>query len=119
VSSPRAERGSVTVHALWVGAALAIVVALGLQVTALVVLRHRVSAAADLAALAGSRAATEGADPCAAARQVARRNDATLERCRADLDVVTVTATAVTRPWWGGTWRARVQARAAPAWYER
>jgi secretion/DNA translocation related TadE-like protein len=119
VSAPPVERGSVTVHALWVGAALVTVVALGLQVTALVALRHRVSAAADLAALAGSRAATEGADPCTAARQVARRNDATLERCRADLDVVTVTATAATRPWWGGTWRARVQARAAPAWYER
>ncbi|MCX6408497.1 MAG: flp pilus-assembly TadE/G-like family protein [Propionibacteriales bacterium] len=119
MSTPPADRGSVTVHALWVGAVLVTVVALGLQVTGLVALRHRVSGAADLAALAGSRAATEGADPCEAAREVARRNRATLERCRADLDVVTVTATAATRPWWGGTWRARVQARAAPAWYER
>ncbi len=36
MSRPPDERGSVTVHALWVGAALVTVVALGLQVTALV-----------------------------------------------------------------------------------
>lgn len=119
MSRRRPERGSVTVHALWVTAVLVGVVALGLQLTALVALRHRVAGAADLAALAGSRAASEGTEPCAAAERVARRNDARLERCRADLEVVTVTATAAARPWWGGTWTARVRARAAPSWYER
>ncbi len=113
------EHGSVTVHALWVTAVLVGVVALGLQVTTLVALRHRVAAAADLAALAGSRAGSEGGDGCVAAREVAHRNGADLGRCRMDLAVATVTATASTRPWWGGTWTVRVRARAAPAWYER
>jgi secretion/DNA translocation related TadE-like protein len=98
---------------------LVVVVALGLQVAALVAVRHRTASAADLAALAGSRASTVGDDGCAAARAVARHNRARLERCRMDLDVATVTATATARPWWGGTWTARVRARAAPSWYER
>jgi secretion/DNA translocation related TadE-like protein len=119
VRAPRQEAGSVTVHALWVAAVLVVVVALGLQVAALVAVRHRTASAADLAALAGSRASTVGDDGCAAARAVARHNRARLERCRMDLDVATVTATATARPWWGGTWTARVRARAAPSWYER
>lgn len=115
----RVEAGSVTVHALWVATALMVLVALGLQVATLLAVRHRVASAADLAALAGSRASTEGHDGCAAARDVAHRNGARLERCRMDLDVATVTATATTNPWWGGSWTAQVQARAAPSWYER
>lgn len=113
------DDGSVTVHALWVAAVLVGLVALGLQVTSLVALRHRVASAADLAALAGSRAATEGDDGCAAARDVARLNGVRLHRCRMDLDVATVTTVGATRPWWGGTWTTRIEARAAPAWYER
>jgi secretion/DNA translocation related TadE-like protein len=104
---------------MWVAAVLVGVVALGLQVTALVATRHRVASAADLAALAGSRAGSEGRDGCAAARALASRNGARLERCRMDLDVATVTAVATARPWWGGPWTVRVRARAAPAWYER
>lgn len=113
------EDGAVTVHALWVVAVLVGVVALGLQVMALVALRHQVASAADLAALAGSRASTEGADGCAAAHRLAHRNDVRLERCRMDLDVATVTAVGSARPWWGGTWTTRIEARAAPSWYER
>lgn len=115
----RGEAGSVTVHALWVAAVLVGLVALGLQVTALVATRHRVASAADLAALAGSRAATEGRDGCEAAADLARRNGVRLERCRMDLDVATVVAAGSARPWWGGRWTTRVEARAAPAWYER
>lgn len=118
-ASPRHERGVATVHALWVAAVLVGVVALALQVTALVAARHRVASAADLAALAASRAASEGSDGCAAARALAARNGARLDRCRMDLEVATVTASGSARPWWGGRWTVRVQARAAPAWYER
>lgn len=77
------------------------------------------TAAADLAALAGSRASTEGRSGCAAARAVAERNGVRLAGCRMDLDVATVQATASVEPWWGGTWSTTVEARAAPAWYER
>lgn len=115
----RSERGSATVHALWVAAVLVTVVVVGLQITALVRLRHEVVAAADLAALAGTRASAEGLDACASARDVAQRNAVRLTACRTDLDVVTVTAAGSTRPWWGGTWRATADARAAPSWYER
>ena len=113
------ETGSVTVHALWVSAALAVVVLVGLQIAALVQVRHAVASAADLAALAGTRAANEGRDGCAAARAMAQRNDARLSACRMDYDVATVTATGSARPWWGGTWSTAVEARAAPSWYER
>ena len=113
------EIGSVTVHAVWVSVVLCVVLVIGLQVAALVQARHQVAAAADLAALAGSRASTEGRSGCDAARDVAERNGVRLATCRMDLDVATVEATATVEPWWGGTWTTTIEARAAPAWYER
>lgn len=113
----RCERGSVTVHAVWIGAALCAAAVILAQVAVAVRLHHQVASAADLAALAGSRAASAGRDGCAAARDVARRNDARLIRCRMDLDVATVTARRETDRWWGHVWTFDVDARAAPADY--
>jgi secretion/DNA translocation related TadE-like protein len=113
----RSERGSVTAHALWIGAALCVVTVILAQVAVAVRLHHQAASAADLAALAGTRAAAAGRDGCAAARDVARRNHARLIRCRMDLDVTTVTARRETHRWWGRVWTFEVDARAAPADY--
>ena len=113
----RAEHGSITTHAVWVGAALCAVAVIMAQVAVAVRLQHQASSAADLAALAGSRAASAGRDGCTAARDVARRNDARLVRCRIDLGVATVTARRETDRWWGRVWTFEVDARAAPADY--
>jgi secretion/DNA translocation related TadE-like protein len=112
------ERGSVTVHALWVATVLCVVAIVMAQVATVVRVKHQVASAADLAALAGSRASLAGDDGCDAARAVARHNDARLIRCRMDLDVATVTARRQTSQWWGHRWAFEVDARAAPDFYE-
>ena len=112
------ERGSVTIHALWVATLLCVVAVVTAQVATVVRAKHQVASAADLAALAGSRASLAGEDGCEAARAVARRNGARLVRCRMDLDVATVTARGGTQSWWGHQWAFEVDARAAPAFYE-
>ncbi len=111
------ERGSVTLHAVWVAAVLCVAAVLAAQAATVVRLKHQVASAADLAALAGSRASLAGEDGCAAAKTVARHNGARLVRCRMDLDVTTVTAHRATRPWWGQRWTFEVTARAAPDFY--
>ncbi len=113
----RGERGSVTVHAVTVGLLVGIVAAGFTEAGALVAMRHRAASAADLSALAASRASINGADGCAAARTTARRNHATIVRCRMDVDVATVTARTTSRRWWGHRWAAEVEARAAPDFY--
>lgn len=113
----RREHGSASLHAVWVAVVLAVVTLLVVQVAALVQLRHRAASAADLAALAGSRASVAGQDGCGAAADVARRNGATLRSCRMDLDVATVTTTLAASPWWGGRWVTEQDARAAPDHY--
>ena len=114
----RRERGSVTVHALWVATVLCVAALVMTQVATVVRLKHQVASAADLAALAGSRASLAGHDGCDAARDVARRNGARLVRCRMDLDVASVTARQHTPSWWGHRWAFAVDARAAPDFYE-
>lgn len=114
----RGERGSVTIHAVWVAMVLCVVAVVMAQVSTVVRLKHQVASAADLAALAGSRASLDGRDGCKAARAVARHNGATLVRCRMDLDVATVTARQRTSSWWGHRWAFEVDARAAPDFYE-
>lgn len=113
----RAEKGSVTVHALWVTAVLCVVAVLMAQVATVVRLKHQVASAADLAALAASRASLAGYDGCDAASKVARHNDAHLVRCHMDLDVATVTARRQTPSWWGHRWAFEIDARAAPDFY--
>lgn len=111
------ERGSATVHAVWMGAALCVVAVIIAQISVAVRFHHQAASAADLAALAGSRAASGGDNGCAAARDMARRNGARLMRCRMDFDVATVTARRDTGRWWGRIWRFEVDARAAPDFY--
>ena len=111
------DRGSVTVHAVTATVVMIVTALIIVQATSLVSMRHRVAAAADLAALAASQASVEGDDGCRAARVIARRNGAELIACRMDFDVATVTARAESPSWWGGRWKTEQRARAAPASY--
>ncbi|GAB3014070.1 hypothetical protein GCM10011376_08550 [Nocardioides flavus (ex Wang et al. 2016)] len=81
----------------------------------LVVAQRRVQAAADLAALAG---ATATGDPCGEAARVAAANDAALDRCSLDAEVVSVVV-SVPGPVlsWASRWsqvRVSAEARAGP-----
>jgi len=113
----RSDRGSATVHAVSIAIVLLVLTLVLVQAAGLVRLRHRVAAAADLAALAASQTSVAGGDGCAAARDIARRNGARIVRCRMDFDVATVTARATSRPWWSASWGAEQRARAAPESY--
>lgn len=113
----RGDVGAVSVHAVAVAVMLLVVTLVMVQAAGLVRLRHRVAAAADLAALAASQASVAGADGCTAARAIASRNGAEIVRCRMDYDVATVTARSGSRPWWSATWGTEQRARAAPESY--
>jgi secretion/DNA translocation related TadE-like protein len=113
----RSEAGIATVFAV-TGIGLICVLAVALvQVGLVVVAKHRAQSAADLAALAGSSAILRGADGCATARSVARRNEVSVDRCRADLAVVSVTATRPARLLGRFRFRVHADARAAPDYY--
>lgn len=111
------ESGIATVSAV-VAVGLTMVVAVALvQVGLVIAVKHRVQAAADLAAVAGSAAALRGDDGCGVAKTAARHNDALIQRCEADLAVVTLTAERATELLWGTRYRAHADARAAPDFY--
>ncbi|GAB2652588.1 Rv3654c family TadE-like protein [Nocardia goodfellowii] len=87
------ERGGATVLACLALAGLIAVTLLISQVGAAVVARHRVQAAADLAALAGAGALGEGVEAgCAAAGDIARLMRARVRTCSVSQWDVTVTA---------------------------
>lgn len=113
----RPEAGVATAHAVAVTALLALIAVGCLQLVTVVGLRQQAAAAADLAALAASRASAEGGDGCAAARRLARANGARVVGCRMDADVATVTVSVRSPTWAIGRWAATTRARAAPAWY--
>ena len=71
---------------------LVVLTLLGALLGRLLVDQRRVSAAADLAALAGAGALQLGREPCAAAERTARSNDAELLACTVAGDQVVVTA---------------------------
>ena len=79
----RCERGSASVLvALW-SVVLTMLAAAGMVLSSVLAARGAVSAAADLAALAGASATlTAPAQACSRAREVARANDASLIECR-------------------------------------
>ena len=116
-SSPSAENGVTTMSATMVVAAIVGAALMLLQVGLVVAVKHRVQAAADLSALAGSSAVVHGRDGCSAARAVADRHRVHLSRCAVDLAVVTVRAVGEPGRTWGVAWRARAAARAAPSYY--
>ncbi len=115
--TPRTERGAVTIHAAAVAMMLVVAAMVITEMAGLVRLRHRVAAAADLAALSASQASVAGEDACMAARGIAERNHAEVLTCRMDYDVATITARGASRTWWGHRWAFEQKARAAPDFY--
>lgn len=111
------ERGAVTVYAASAALLLTLGALVMAQVAGLVRLKHSVASAADLAALAASRASVNGDDGCDAATDLVKRNGARLVSCRMDYDVATVTAGGTSKSWWGHTWSFEQKARAAPDFY--
>ncbi|MEO5834934.1 MAG: Rv3654c family TadE-like protein [Nakamurella sp.] len=76
------DRGSATVIGAVMIMVLLVMTTLVIHLGAAVVARHRAAAAADLAALAGARAAVNGvAAPCRDAAEIAEAGAARLDRC--------------------------------------
>lgn len=113
----RTERGAVTVPAAAIAVLLVVAALIVTEMAGLVRLRHRVAAAADLAALSATQASVGGQDACATAERIAVRNGAEVLLCRMDYDVATITTRAVSRSWWGHRWAFEQKARAAPDFY--
>ncbi|WP_307868839.1 Rv3654c family TadE-like protein [Umezawaea beigongshangensis] len=110
----RDDRGSATVFAVAVLAVLFSLVVLGVRVGEAVVLRHRVTAAADLAALAAAGALASGGggeEACRRARWVAERTGAALDSCAVSGREVTVALSAPL----AGVGTTNANARAGPA----
>lgn len=104
------DRGSATVWAALVATVLGAVFGGVLLLGQAVVARHRAAAAADLAALAAAATWAHGPQTaCAAARRVARAQDAALGACTLRGEVAEVTARPVTGPF-----APTITARAGP-----
>lgn len=117
MSTRRGDRGAATVYAVLGCLLLGLVCVVGLQLATISRLQHEVTAAADLAALAASRAAVEGRDGCAAATTIAHENGAELVSCAMAADVATLEVSGRSPVMWGRTWTIRRSARAGPADY--
>jgi len=97
------ETGSATVLTMATIGVLAMMLGAAIAVVSVVRDVHRARAAADLAALAAAAPALRGAAiDCAAARDVAARNDAVLRSCRALPDGSVETWVARSPSMWGG-----------------
>jgi len=116
-AAQRPDRGAVTAAAVGVVVVLLVVAGGVLELGSAVRAKHAAASAADLSALAASRAVEAGRDGCAAADDVARQNGAEVVRCRLDAAVATITTEVRTRRWWGRGWSSRQTARAAPVSY--
>ena len=108
------ERGSAAVLATVMIGVLASVSVVIAALGGAVVDQRRVASAADLSALAAASALESGADACAAASAVARRNGARLERCRRSGEVVRVKLVRAPSPVLGMVVQVSAQARAGP-----
>jgi secretion/DNA translocation related TadE-like protein len=109
-----ADRGSATVLGVWLVGVLATVMAMVAVLAGAVADQRRVESAADLAALAGATAVQQGGSACASARDVVRRNGASLTSCAVAGEVVEVTARRRTPPLLGRRLEAMSTARAGP-----
>lgn len=105
----RHERGSATVVLLACLALVATMLSAGLAFARVAVVRARVSAAADLSALAGAR----GGD-CAAAAAVAAANAAVLRECSVASEDMLVSVSAPVPIVPGYTAQVTASARAGP-----
>ena len=108
------ERGSAAVLATVLIGVLASVSVFIAALGGAVVDQRRVASAADLSALAAASALQSGADACAAASAVARRNGARLRGCRRSGEVVRVELVRAASPVLGMAVRVTAQARAGP-----
>jgi secretion/DNA translocation related TadE-like protein len=111
MTSSRTDEGSVSVLALAAAIGLLAVVPLAGSVSAAIATKHRLDAAADLAALAAAYDVGVS-DPCATAQRVASANAADVEDCVVDDPSVTVTVVP-DRPLVGVPVRIASTARAA------
>lgn len=115
-AGPVTDRGSASVLVLGLSAVIAVAVVAAAVRGVAVVDRHRVEAAADLAALAGAQSVLEGAgEACAQAASIARANGARLVRCALSGDVIEVEVASDLRLGRLGTWVVTGRARAGPA----
>lgn len=114
---PRGERGSATVYAVILAVAVGLMAVIAAQCVALARIQHQAASAADLAAIAASKATQAGRDGCAAARAVARRNAGEVDSCELADAVATVTVRIRSPRMWGRTWEVAQRARAAPSDY--
>jgi secretion/DNA translocation related TadE-like protein len=105
------DRGMATLWTAYAIAGIAALTAVLMAMAAVSVARHRVEAAADLAALAGAAYGVWGAEhACAQARWVADRMAVSLDECRSEgWTVVVRVNTSV-----GGLGNLNAQARAGP-----
>jgi len=109
------DRGAVTPFLVaCVGLLVLLGAALGV-VAALVVAHRAAQSAADLAALAGARAAADGGDGCVAATEVAGANAARLVGCVVDGADVRVRVQVAGPRWLGQEADLWAEARAGPA----
>jgi secretion/DNA translocation related TadE-like protein len=115
VRGNRNSRGSAAMLGVVVIGVLSLVALLVGTVGGVVADQRRVESAADLAALAGAAAGLRGEDACAAAEQVARRNEATLASCQVAGEDVDVLARRAVREVFGHDLRVSSRARAGPS----
>ncbi|WP_239455512.1 Rv3654c family TadE-like protein [Nocardioides gilvus] len=109
------ERGSASMLVVTMTGVL-LFVTIALVLCAGLVRAHRMAqSAADLAALAGARALTVGADGCAEAASVATANGAALAGCDVQGEVVHVTVTVPGPAWPGLDAELSGAARAGPS----
>lgn len=95
--SPGGERGSAAVSGVVAMLLLIVLTTVGAQIGAAVVARHRVTGAADLAALAAATSLAEGDEKaCEQAERVARANRASLATCAVSGWEVVVEVSATT-----------------------
>ena len=107
------QRGAATILALGLVGLLLVVAVVAAGTIAIVLAHRRAQVAADLAALAAAGALQSGADPCAAASDIADRHDASLTRCVVD-GVTVAVATEVRLPVALGGRTVPARARAGP-----
>lgn len=111
----RDERGSASILGCCIMAALITITATVLHVGAVVVVRHRLQAAADLAALAVASSLDRGSvEACVVAQTVADRMDVGVRSCRIDGWDAVVETHAPVSPVFGDR-EASAIARAGPA----
>ena len=114
-SDGQSDRGSATLYGLIAIILVTLVGMAGVLLGYAVVGRHRAAAAADLAALAGAARAVDGSVPaCAAVREVATANGASVGDCRLNGLTVEVVTEVRLPALFGVPVVARSRARAGP-----